>query len=74
MSDHDKLRKNMKRASTGGPDYRATAAGKGDVNRTRGKGLTRYQLGCELIDIAAEYGQDSPEYAAKKKEWRNAQD
>ena len=74
MSNHDRLRKNMKRAANGGPDYRATDTGKGDVNRTRGKGLTRYQLGIELIQTAEAYGKDSPEYEAKLEEWRNAQD
>lgn len=72
-SKHDKLRDNQRAASTGGPSYRATDTGKGDVNRTRGKGLTRYELGRELIDLAEEYGHESPEYAAKLEEWRNAQ-
>ena len=63
----------MTRASKGGPDYRATDSGKGDVNRIRGKGLTKYQLGMELIKIGDTLGKDSPEYAAKLKEWRDAQ-
>ena len=73
MSAHDRLRKAQARANAGGPDYRATDTGKGDVNRTRGKGLTRYELGVELMEMAEEFGHDSPEYEAKLEEWRNAQ-
>lgn len=73
MSNHDKYRKNQAKAAKGGPDYRASDTGKGDVNRTRGAGLTRFQLGRELMDLAEEYGHDSPEYEAKLEEWRNAQ-
>ena len=74
---NDKYRANFERnsgaAASGGPGYRAHSAGKGDVSRQRGKGLTRYELGMELIKISEEFGNDSPEYAAKLKEWRNAQ-
>ena len=73
MSNHDRFRKNQARAARGGPDYRATDAGKGDVNRTRGAGLTRYSLGLELIKIGDSLGKDSPEYAAALKAWKNAQ-
>ena len=65
--------RNSRAAASGGPGYRAHSAGKGDVSRVRGKGLTRFQLGMELIQISEEYGNDSPEYAAKLKEWQNAQ-
>jgi len=73
MSAHDRLRKAQARARNGGPNYRATDTGKGDVNRTRGKGLTRYELGIELMEMAEEFGHESPEYEAKLEEWRNAQ-
>lgn len=75
---NDKYRANMERnsaaAATGGPNYRAHSAGKGDVSRTRGKGLTRYQLGLELVRISEELGRDSEEYKAALKEWQDAQE
>lgn len=73
MSNHDRYRANQARAAAGGPDYRASDTGKGDVNRTRGPALLRYELGLQLIEIAEEYGSESPEYSAKLEEWRNAQ-
>ncbi len=73
QSKADKYRANQARANSGGPDYRASAAGKGDVNRTRGAGLTKYRLGLLLIEAGDTHGKDSPEYAAALKEWKNAQ-
>ena len=74
MSKHDERRANRDvrnhAAKGGGPNYRATDAGKGDVNRTRDK--TKYDLGYELMMIAEEFGNESPEYMAKLEEWRNA--
>ena len=74
---NDKYRANFERnsaqAATGGPRYRETAAGKGDVNRTRGRGLTKYALGMELIRIEDDFGKDSPEYTAGLEAWRAAQ-
>ena len=71
MNDFERTRN---AAASGGPEYRATAAGKGDVNRTRGKGLTKYALGMDLINVAEKYGKDSPEYAKALEAWREAQD
>ena len=73
QSHWDKYRSLKAAANSGGPGYRSTDTGKGDVNRTRGVGLTRFELGMELMEVADEFGHDSPEYAAKLGEWRNAQ-
>ena len=70
-SNHDRLRDNMTKASNGGPDYRATDAGKGDVSRSRDK--RKLDLGFDLIAAAAEFGNESFEYQAILEEWRNAQ-
>lgn len=74
MSKHDERRANRDvrtlAAKGGGPNYRATDAGKGDVNRTRDR--RKYDLGIELLELAEEFGHESPEYAAKLEEWRNA--
>ena len=64
--------RNSRAAASGGPDYRKTGTGKGDVNRTRGKGKTKFDLGMDLIRIAEESGKDSKEYKATLKAWRNA--
>ena len=72
-SNHDRYRKNQTKASQGGPDYRATSYSKGDVTRQRGSEVTKYRLGLVLIEVAAEHGNDSPEYAAALKAWKNAQ-
>ena len=72
-SKHDKLRDNQTAAKGGGPGYRASEYGKGDVSRQRGAGLTKYRLGLDLIEIADTKGQESPEYKAALKAWKNAQ-
>ena len=74
MKKNDQYRANMERnsaaAASGGPDYRKTGTGKGDVNRTRNR--TKFDLGMDLIRIAEESGKDSKEYAKALKAWRNA--
>ena len=74
MDKHDIKRANHDvrhmAAKGGGPNYRATPEGKGDVNRTRDR--TKFDLGYELMEIAEEFGNESPEYMAKLEEWRNA--
>jgi hypothetical protein len=65
------MRDNQKAAATGGPSYRATDSGKGDVNRSRNK--RKLDLGYDLIMLADKYGHDSPEYKAGLKAWRDAQ-
>ena len=44
--------------------------GKGDWNRTGNN--AKYRLGMELIRIAEEHGNDSPEYRKALEAWRNA--
>lgn len=74
MSKHDERRANRDvrtlAAKGGGPNYRATPEGKGDVNRVRNR--SKYDLGIELMELAETLGHDSPEYEAKLEEWRNA--
>lgn len=44
--------------------------GKGDWNRTTD--LSKFRLGMELIKVAEEFGNDSPEYKKTLEQWRNA--
>ena len=44
--------------------------GKGDWNRTGN--TPKFRLGMELIRIAEEHGNDSPEYRKALEAWRNA--
>ena len=69
MSDHDKYRDNAAKAANGG-NYRAWDGGKGDIDRS--SHTETYRLGCELMEIAEEFGNTSPEYEAKLAEWRAA--
>ena len=68
-NNHDKYRANAAAAKRGGPDYRATATGKGDVNRSRDK--TQLDLGFDLMTASEEFGIDSPEYNALLKQWED---
>ena len=70
-SNHDRMRDNMTSAAMGGPDYRATDSGKGEVNRSRNK--RKLDLGFDLMAAAEEFGNESPEYMTILEEWRNAQ-
>lgn len=54
----------------GGPNYRATDYGKGDVDRARNRNA--YSLGLDLIEAAKEYGNDSEEYKHIYQLWREA--
>lgn len=73
QSKVDNYRTNARKAATGGPDYRATSYGKGDVPRGGAASNSKFRLGLELIETAEEFGNESPEYMAKLEEWRNAQ-
>ena len=68
-SMHDKVRDNQNAARAGGPEYRKTANGKGDVPRTYG---SRFEIGMDNIKLAEEHGLDSPEYLAGLQRWRDA--
>ena len=69
-SMHDRVRDNHAAAARGGPDYRKHDSGKGDVPRSYG---TKFQLGMENVQLAEEFGLDSPEYLAGLQRWRDAQ-
>ena len=69
MSNHDRARKNQALASNGGPEYRATASGKGDVNRSRNR--SKYDLGFDLMTASEEFGITSPQYLALLEQWEN---
>ncbi len=68
-SNHDRYRDNKAAASRGGPDYRATATGKGDVNRSRNR--SQMDLGFDMMTAAEEFGIESPEYNALLKQWED---
>jgi hypothetical protein len=68
-SNHDRLRANQSKAASGGPDYRASASGKGDVNRSRNR--SQLDLGFDLMTASEEFGIESPEYNALLKQWED---
>lgn len=69
MNNWDKYRANKRKAASGG-NYRAWDGGKGDIDRSTH--TKPYQLGMELIKVAEQFGNESPEYKAKLAEWRQA--
>lgn len=68
QSKADKYRANQAKANQGGPDYRATSAGKGDVTRSRNR--SQMDLGFDLMAASQEFGQDSPQYKALLAQWK----
>ena len=62
-ADQQNKRMRMSRATNG-------SGGKGDWNRTTDN--NKFRLGMELIRVAEEFGNDSPEYRKALKKWRNA--
>lgn len=66
-SNHDRLRDNQRSAASGGPDYRASASGKGDVNRSRNR--SQMDLGFDLMTASMEFGQNSEQYKALLSQW-----
>jgi hypothetical protein len=69
MNNWDKYRANKAKADAG-ENYRQTANGKGDIDRSTH--LDTYQLGSVLIDLAASHGVDSKEYKDILALWRKA--
>jgi hypothetical protein len=69
MNNWDKYRANKAKADAG-QNYRQTANGKGDIDRSTH--LDTYQLGSKLIDLAASHGKDSDEYKECYDLWKAA--
>lgn len=69
MNNWDKYRANKAKADAG-QNYRQTANGKGDIDRSTH--LDTYQLGCQLIDLAKSHGLDSDEYKECYVLWKAA--
>ena len=69
MNNWDKYRANKAKADAG-QNYRQTANGKGDIDRSTH--LNTYQLGSKLIDLADSHGMDSKEYKECLALWREA--
>ena len=68
-SNWDTYRKNKAIADAGG-NYRAWDGGKGDIPRGD---QSKFRLGLELIEVAEKFGNESTEYKAALKAWKEAQ-
>jgi hypothetical protein len=65
-SNHDEYRKRQRLAKQGGPEYRATDYGKGDVARPVNQ--TAYDLGMKLLKLK----KGTKEYEETLEAWKKA--